>query len=84
MQIHPYKICKGKSGLIDALHTSAIGGHSGTKATYYRLKQLFYWKGMKTNVDNFVKQCTICQQAKHENTHPSDLLQPLPIPQGAW
>lgn len=39
---------------------------------------------MKTDVDNFVKQCTICQQAKHENTHPSGLLQPLPIPQGAW
>lgn len=45
--------------VIDALHTSVIGGHSGTKATYYRVKQLFYWKGMKTDVDNFVKQCTI-------------------------
>lgn len=39
---------------------------------------------MKMDVDNFVKQCQICQQAKHENTDSVGLLQPLPIPQGAW
>ena len=70
--------------LITALHSSAIGGHSGGKATYHRLKQLFHWKGMKRDVEEFVKQCQVCQQAKHELTHPAGLLQPLPIPQGAW
>jgi len=35
-------------------------------------------------VENFVKQCVVCQQAKHEHTHPAGLLQPLPIPEGAW
>ena len=33
--------------LLVAFHSSAIGGHSGTKATYYRLKNHFAWKGMK-------------------------------------
>jgi len=70
--------------LIAAMHSSAIGGHSGGKATYHRLKQLFHWKGMKRDVEHYVKQCQICQQAKHELTHPAGLLQPLPIPQGAW
>lgn len=70
--------------VIAALHSSAIGGHSGSKATYHRVKQLFQWKGMKLDVENFVKQCQICQQAKHENIHPGGLLQPLPIPQGVW
>ena len=41
--------------LIAAFHSSAIGGHSGTKATYHRLKNLFAWKGMKQDVDNFIK-----------------------------
>jgi len=39
---------------------------------------------LKQAVDDFVKQCQIYQQAKHLNTHPAGLLQPLPIPQGAW
>lgn len=70
--------------LIAALHSTAIGGHSGGQATYHRLKQLFHWKGMKGHVTEYIKQCQICQQAKHELIHPAGLLQPLPIPQGAW
>jgi hypothetical protein len=39
---------------------------------------------MKQVVDSFVKQCSVCQQAKHElYKHPS-MLQPLPIPRQAW
>lgn len=70
--------------IISALHSSAIGGHSGTQATYYRVKGLFYWKGLKQSVVDFVQQCGIFQQAKHSNHHPAGLLQPLPIPEGAW
>lgn len=69
--------------LIAAMHSSAIGGYSGTNATYHRLKNLFVWKGMKQDVDNFVKQCSICQQAKHVNSLPAGLLAPLRIPAGA-
>jgi len=39
---------------------------------------------MKTNVDTYVKQCSIYQQMKHSHDHPAGLLQPLPIPAGAW
>jgi hypothetical protein len=47
--------------LIAALHSTAIGGHSGGQATYHRLKQLFHWKGMKSQVIEYVRQCQICQ-----------------------
>jgi hypothetical protein len=70
--------------LINALHASVIGGHSGVQATYQRIKKLFHWKGLKLDVEQFVKQCSICQQAKHSHNHPAGLLQPLPIPHGAW
>jgi len=70
--------------LIATCHSSALGGHSGIAATYYRLKKHFAWKGMKQDVENFVKQCTIYQHAKHSLQHPMSLLQPLPIPQGVW
>jgi hypothetical protein len=39
---------------------------------------------MKRDVENFVKQCSICQQAKSERIHHAGLLQPLHVPQGAW
>lgn len=70
--------------LIAACHSSALGGHSGVNATYHRLKRHFSWKGMKTDIDSYIKQCNVCQHAKHLHTHPTGLLQPLPIPTGVW
>jgi hypothetical protein len=70
--------------LIAALHASAIGGHSGIQATYHRLKGLFAWRGMKLVVEEFVRRCDVYQHAKHSNTHPAGLLQPLAIPDGGW
>ncbi|WVZ83968.1 hypothetical protein U9M48_031054 [Paspalum notatum var. saurae] len=69
--------------VITAFHSTPIGGHSGINNTYYRVNKLFAWKGLKLQVESFVKQCTICQQAKHSQPHSAGLLQPLPIPSAA-
>ena len=39
---------------------------------------------MKGDVENYIKQCTTCQKAKHSLQHPMGLLQPLPVPEGIW
>jgi hypothetical protein len=39
---------------------------------------------MKVVVQDFIRQCTVYQQAKHLNKHPQGLLQLLPVPPGAW
>lgn len=70
--------------LIAVCHSSAIGGNSGIAVTYSRLKQHFAWKGLKQDVENFIKQRSTCQHAKHSNTPPKGLLQPLPIPASIW
>jgi hypothetical protein len=70
--------------LISSLHDSAFGGHSGIQATYQRIKQLYFWPGLKLAVENYVKQCQICQQAKSMHTKPAGLLQPLPPPTKPW
>jgi len=70
--------------IIAAMHASPVGGHSGQKATFPRVSNMFAWKGLKRDVVNFVQQCGVCQQAKHTHTHPVGLLQPLPIPEGVW
>jgi hypothetical protein len=60
--------------LITTFHSSPIGGHSGVNATYHRLKQNFTWKGMRSHIDSYIKQCAICQHTKHSHQHPTGLL----------
>ncbi|CAM8925392.1 unnamed protein product [Rhodiola kirilowii] len=66
------------------LHDSAIGGHSGRDATLHRIKSLFYWPKMSTEVQNYVRNCDICQKNKYDTSAKPGLLQPLPVPEGIW
>lgn len=70
--------------LLEAFHQSALGGHSGERATYHRLKLVFYWPQMKHHVKQHVQECLVCQKNKSENVPYPSLLQPLPIPDMAW
>jgi hypothetical protein len=70
--------------IIDSLHNSELGGHSGEKATYERIKVLFHWPGLKQQVVDFIKQCPTCQLNKPEHCKYPGLLQPLPVPDFAW
>jgi hypothetical protein len=67
-----------------ACHDSPIGGHSGVPVTYRRMKQLFAWRGMKTDVHSYVKNCVVCQQAKPDRSKLPGLLQPLQVPTASW
>jgi hypothetical protein len=73
-----------QQNILQALHSSGIGGHSGIQGTYHRVKQLFAWPALKKSVQQYVQSCEICQQAKTEHVKYPGLLQPLPIPQQAW
>jgi transposase InsO family protein len=70
--------------IMQALHSSALGGHSGMKASYKRLNQVFYWPGMKKDLDNFVLLCPVCQKNKGENCPYPGFLDPLHIPDMVW
>jgi hypothetical protein len=73
-----------RSRILSALHSSSIGGHSGIKGTYHRIKRIFYWPNLNKAVETFVAECPVCQRAKGEHCHYPSLLAPLPIPQLAW
>uniref|UniRef100_A0A453IF39 Integrase zinc-binding domain-containing protein n=1 Tax=Aegilops tauschii subsp. strangulata TaxID=200361 RepID=A0A453IF39_AEGTS len=70
--------------LLTALHSSALGDHSGMKATYSRTKNFFYWPGMKKEIEQFVTECPVCQKNKGEHCHSPGLLDPLHVPDMAW
>lgn len=70
--------------LLGYFHSSPIGGHGGILKTFTGLSELFFWDGLKTSVQNFVRNCLICQQTKYSTSKPMGLLQPLPIPTRPW
>ncbi|XP_039039589.1 uncharacterized protein LOC120177547 [Hibiscus syriacus] len=70
--------------ILQTLHDSPHGGHSGTQATYQRIRSYFYWPKLKAMVATYVRVCPVCQQTKVEHVAKPGLLQPLPIPQQAW
>jgi hypothetical protein len=67
-----------------ATHSSPFVRHAGYLKTYKKIRERFTWKGLKTNVLRFVRECNVCQQNKAEHTHLARLLQPLPIPEQKW
>lgn len=73
-----------KLHILKWLHDSPVGGHSGRDATLHRVKSLFYWPKMGTEIQNYVRNCSICQTNKYDNSAKSGLLQPLPVPDGVW
>jgi hypothetical protein len=70
--------------IVLALHASPAGGHSGIPVTLRRVKQLFFWKGMKASVKKLVDECVICQRAKPDKAKYPGLLEPLPVPDAAF
>ena len=37
-------------------------GHNGTPQTYALVKRMFYWKGLKKSVEDYVRRCLTCQK----------------------
>ena len=70
--------------IMKSFHNSELGGHSGERATYQRVKLVFHWPTMKQDVIAFVKACPVCQLNKAEHCPYPGLLEPLPVPDFAW
>ena len=68
--------------IISEFHDLPAAGHKGNKATYNALRKYYRWKGMKEQVQQYVKHCQRCQKGKATNKPPAGELLPLPTPQG--
>ncbi|KAJ0668240.1 putative nucleotidyltransferase, Ribonuclease H [Helianthus annuus] len=70
--------------VLNHCHSSPEGGHFGFHKTLARVKQSFWWSGLKLRVKQFLQSCHTCQRFKSESMRPAGLLQPLPIPHQIW
>jgi hypothetical protein len=57
-------LCKNsqlKHKVLIELHNSPIGGHSRFLKSHHRIKNCFFWEGLKTDVQNFVFEFLVFQ-----------------------
>ncbi|GKB64233.1 glycoside hydrolase, catalytic domain-containing protein [Tanacetum coccineum] len=73
-----------RKDLLSYFHDGAIEGHSRVKATTHKLCSVFYWKGLRKQVKQWVKECLVCQRCKPDLSAYPGLLQPLRIPKTVW
>ena len=73
-----------KKKILQASHDSPLASHQGFTKTYRAIRERFSWKGLKEDILQHIRECKICQRNKGEMSHPTGLLQPLPIPEGKW
>lgn len=73
-----------KAKIIKEIHDGPSEGHSGRDATRKRISSFCYWKGQIRDIDQYIRECDICQHYKYDNDAYPGLLQPLPIPQRVW
>ncbi|XP_062532989.1 uncharacterized protein LOC101738890 [Bombyx mori] len=45
-------------------HNIPIAGHLGSSRMYNRIKEKYFWKGIRSDIDNYVKHCSLCQSNK--------------------
>jgi hypothetical protein len=53
-----------KRKILQEFHEQPIDGHLGMNRTFDRLKRYISWPGIKKEIEDYVRQCEICQKNK--------------------
>ncbi|KAH7492803.1 hypothetical protein FOMA001_g2147 [Fusarium oxysporum f. sp. matthiolae] len=73
-----------RTALLKASHEHPIAGHPGRARTYDLLSRDYYWPGMLSYVERWVKNCHTCRRANPARDARQGVLKPLPVPERAW
>lgn len=68
-----------KTKLIREVHDAPTGGHLGIDKTLRRVAMNFRWKGMESDVIEYVNSCVRCAASKSTNQKPAGKLIPIPV-----
>ncbi|XP_024519172.1 uncharacterized protein LOC112342112 [Selaginella moellendorffii] len=65
-------------------HDVPSAGHPGVLRTYMLVKRHFFWPGMKSDVEKYVRGCLTCQAVKVDHQKLAGLYHPLRIPENKY
>ncbi|MGL5843067.1 MAG: integrase, partial [Aeromonas hydrophila] len=66
------------------VHEAPSSGHPGTRRSAQLVSRRFWWPSLGPDVEDFVRQCATCAQARTNRQRPEGLLEPLPVPRRPW
>ena len=87
IKTHDRKMAKRHEvkAILETFHDNAFsGGHLGRDKTMYRIKQIYYWRGMKKEIEDYISRCEKCQFNNSRSLVPKPQLRPIPVPPGLW
>jgi len=70
-----------RTRILAELHDSATGAHCGRDRMLAEAQRRFHWRGMATDVEQYVLTCDACQRNKHSKQRTPGLMIPLPLPE---
>ncbi|GBC54380.2 uncharacterized protein LOC115178352 [Rhizophagus irregularis DAOM 181602=DAOM 197198] len=48
-------------GLMYMMHDNELSGHFGMNATYEKMRERYYWKNMRKDIEEYIRTCWNCQ-----------------------
>jgi hypothetical protein len=73
-----------KLEILKEMYNVAYAGHPGYQKTVAVVKSHYFWPSLKKEIVEYIARCMECQKVKAEHRHPTELLQPLLIPEWKW
>ncbi|OXA48778.1 Transposon Tf2-9 polyprotein [Folsomia candida] len=70
--------------VLDECHDSPFSGHMGFTKTYDRIKQRYWFPGMRRQIMRYVATCSKCQFRKSPRSKPNGLFQCIKVPKNAF
>ena len=58
--------CRMRAKILKSTHEGPMAGHMGQKRTWTRARNTYWWKGMKSDVEHYVRGCQECGQNKYD------------------
>jgi len=70
--------------IIKEMHECPIGGHQGVQRTYDRLKLYVTWPGMFQDVEDYIRECEVCQKNKFTGPYVKTTFQGMDTQYQPW
>jgi hypothetical protein len=70
--------------VLQEMYNVPYARHPRYQKTITVVRGQYFWSGMKKDFTDYLAKCMECRKVKVEHMHPTELLQPLPIPEWKW